>query len=110
MVLMTEAGYWNPLLWLLAFIITAALVYVIRSRGKKKYRPGTQQTMPFFSGNLPPEKGIKAVNLYWGFFEALEKYYRWLKRMHTGMVNDYIFSFVLLLIVLFTAVALGGLL
>jgi len=108
--LKTGAGFWNPLVWLAALLVTALAVYVIRSRGSKKYRPGTGQTMPFFSGNRPPEDGIKSGNMYWGFFEALKRYYKWMRRLHTGIVNDYVFIYVLVMVLLMAAITLGGLL
>ena len=108
-ILLTEAGFWNPLLWMLSFLIILVIVYAIRSRGRKGYRHGTDQTRPFFSGNISPEEGIRSGNLYWGFFEATKKYYKWLIRMHTGIVNDYVYCFVVLLLVILAAVALGGL-
>jgi len=109
-VLTTEAGHWDPILWLAAFTIILAIVYIIRSRGYKKYKRGTEQTLPFFSGNLPPAANIKSSNIYWGFFEAMGRYYKWLRRAHTGVVNDYVYSFVMLLVVILAAMTLGGLL
>ena len=109
MILLTEAGFWNPLLWLLSFLIILVIVYAIRSRGRKRYRHGTDQTLPFFSGNVPPAENIRSSNLYWGFFEAMKKYYRWLLRVHTGIVNDYVYCFVVLLVVILAAMTLGGL-
>jgi hypothetical protein len=107
-VLRTQAGWWAPLVWLAVFIIALAVAYVIRSAGKKDYKRGTEQTVPFFSGARPPEGNIAPGNLYWGFTEALKKYYRWIMRAHTGMVNDYIYSFVVLLVILLAALIFGG--
>jgi NADH:ubiquinone oxidoreductase subunit 6 (subunit J) len=103
----TGSGVWSPLAFLAAAAIILAVVYVIRSTGTKKYKKGTEQTLPFFSGNKAPEKNIASGNLYWGFFEALKKYYGWLTRLHTGIINDYVYSFVLLLVIIVVAL-LGG--
>jgi hypothetical protein len=108
--LTTGAGYWSPLVWLASLFIVLAIVHAIRSRGRKGYKHGTEQTTPFFSGNAPPRESIRPGNLYWGFFEALGRYYVWLKRAHSGVVNDYVYSFVLLLVVMLVALLIGGLL
>jgi len=108
--LLTEAGFWNPVLWTLSFFVILIIVLIIRSMGVKKYRHGTEQTTPFFSGNIPPEENIKSGNLYWGFFRYMERYYKILIRMHSGIVNDYVYSFVLLIVVILAALTLGGLL
>jgi hypothetical protein len=110
MTLTTQVGSWNPLVWLLSFVIVIVVVYAIRSRGRNKYKPRTEQTLPFFSGNIAPYENIRSSNLYWGFFRALGRYYKWLIRAHTGIVNDYVYCFALLLVVIMAAMALGGLL
>ncbi len=99
---------WSPLAWLSIFIVAAIIVYVIRSAGKKGYKKGTEQAVAFFSGGRPPEGNIAPGNLYWGFTEALKRYYRWLMRMHTGIINDYVYSFVLLLVIVLCTLVLGG--
>ena len=102
----TEAGFWEPLAMVAAFAIVTAIVYILRSKGVKSYSKTTEQTLPFFSGNIAPEENIKASNAYWGFFTAMGKYYGWAKGFHTGIVNDYIYFFVLLT-VLIAALTLG---
>jgi amino acid transporter len=89
--------YWNPLVWILGFVVLIAVVYIFRSRGQKKYKRGTAQTQVFLSGEEPPEaqeRHIKAHNIYWGFFETLKGYYERNMREHTGIINDYIIWFV----------------
>ncbi len=110
LVLRTVAGHWAPLVWLAGFAIALAIALLIRKLGRKKFREGTEQTLAFFSGNLAPEQNIASRNLYWGFFDQMRGYFELLKRIHTGIVNDYVFCFVLLLIVLLAAAAIGGLL
>lgn len=101
-ILETGTGFWNPLLGLGFFLLIILLVYLIRSQGEKKYKEKTEQTLPFFAGNLPSRKSLRIYNIYWGFFEALKEYYRWLKAVHTGIINDYIYWFVLVLVILLT--------
>ena len=106
-VLITESGMWSPITFLAASIILLIIVYLLRSTGTKKYKHGTEQTVPFFSGNKTPEKNIESSNLYWGFLEAMKGYYNVLTKLHTGIVNDYVYSFVLLIVII-AAVLFGS--
>ena len=88
----TGFGAWNPLLWLLAFLIALAVAILIRSRGRKDFREGAGRK-PFISGNEEPENGgghVPASNLYWGFTEAMKAYYQRLVPLHTGVPTDYV--------------------
>ena len=90
--LTTGSGTWNPLLWLLAFLVALAAAWLIRALGRKDYREGVQAE-PFISGNEEPENGgghIPASNLYWGFTEAMKAYYQRLVPLHTGVPTDYV--------------------
>ncbi|PJB21233.1 MAG: hydrogenase, partial [Euryarchaeota archaeon CG_4_9_14_3_um_filter_38_12] len=67
-------------------------------------------TKPFLSGNPEPEKEnvhIRAGNLFWGFTEALKDYYTPAVKEHTGIVNDYVYWFVIVLAVLFIIIGVG---
>ncbi len=97
---MLSLPYWNPLIYLLGFVVLIGVAYLFRSRGQKKYKKGTAQTQIFLSGEEPPEaeqRHIKAHNIYWGFFETLRGYYDKTIRAHTGIINDYILWFVTLI-------------
>lgn len=108
--LITASGYWNPLVWLAAFAIILVIVLIIRSSGTKRFKKGTDQTLQFFSGNRPPADNVDKDNLYWGFSRKLERYTAWLRSWHTGIVNDYAFAFAVLIIIIFAALAFGGVL
>jgi len=99
-ILKTGTGFWNPLLGLGFFLFIILLIYLIRSQGEKKNKENTEQTFPFFAGNLASRKSLRVSNIYWGFFEALKKYYGYLKAFHTGIINDYIYWLVLVLVIL----------
>ena len=80
------------LLWLLAFVVALGIAWLIRTRGRKDFRPG-DGLKPFISGNEEPEDGgghIPASNLYWGFTEAMKAYYQKLVPLHTGVPTDYV--------------------
>ena len=90
--LATGSGTWNPLLWLLAFAVALGIAWLVRTRGRKDFRPG-DGLKPFISGNEEPEHGgghIPASNLYWGFTEAMKAYYQKLVPLHTGVSTDYV--------------------
>lgn len=105
----TGTGFWNPLVWSVSLFIVVLLVYFVRCFGEKKYNEGTEQTLAFYAGNSPPKLAIKANNIYWGFFKALDKYYKALMNIHTGLVGDYVYWFVLTIVVILIALTVGGL-
>lgn len=91
--LLTEAGFWNPLAWILGLVVAAIIAWLIYSLGEKGFKAGTPQTEPFLSGNKEPRKDqvhIRAGNLYWGYLEALKGYYDRLVPLHTGNLHDYV--------------------
>jgi hypothetical protein len=105
----TGTGYWNPLVWIAAFVIIFLLVFIIRGFGNKTYKKGTGQTQAFLSGNVEYDKPLMHVqssNLYWGWTEALKWVIDALKKMHTGNVSDYVLWFVVVLGLLLLSVGL----
>jgi uncharacterized membrane protein YraQ (UPF0718 family) len=94
-----ESGYafWNPIIWIIVFVVLGIMVYFFRRQGQKEYKKDTDQTRIFLCGEEVPEAGerhIRVGNIYWGFFETLKEYYNQVVRAHTGIVNDYIIWFV----------------
>lgn len=86
-------NFWNPVVCLVVFLVVIALVYLLRNRGEGGYKKGTEQTKAFLCGEELPEvedRHVKAHNIYWGFFQALKKYYGPTIKAHTGIVNDYV--------------------
>jgi len=95
----SSLDFWDPLVCIIAFIVLIAVIYLFRSRGQKKYKKGTAQTQIFLSGEEAPraeQQHIKAHNIYWGFFQALKRYYDPTIKAHTGIINDYIIWFIAL--------------
>jgi len=99
LILETGVGSWDPAVFLAGFLILLLLSHLIWSRGDASYSKGVQEEA-FFSGELPPGDGIAAKNMYWGFTEALKKYYSWAINLHTGIVNDYIAWFIALMAII----------
>lgn len=107
-VLLTNAGFWSPLVWIAAFVVVTAIALLIRSRGEKGRKHGTEQEIPFFSGNEPSGESVHPSNLYWGLVHKLSRHYRILSRAHSGVVNDYAFSIVVLLVIILSVLIMGG--
>ena len=100
----TGSGFWNPLVWGIAILLTFLIVYIIRGFGIKDYKKDTEQVKVFLSGNPEYEKEkmhVKGSNVYWGFLETLKWLYNALDKMHTGNVSDYILWFVIIMGVFF---------
>ncbi|MCD6415063.1 MAG: hydrogenase [Candidatus Diapherotrites archaeon] len=94
---MFEGILWDPIffLWLLSLI--AVLVYLFGRLWNNSYNKG-EQVEPFLSGNEEQESNYPhASDMYWGFTEALKDYYVSMKEMHSNVVNDYVYWFVVVL-------------
>ena len=94
-----ESGYefWNPIIWLIAFVVVMVIVYFFRRQGQEKYKKGEAQAQIFLCGEEVPEaeqRRVRGGNAYWGFFETLKEYYSGIIRPHTGIVNDYVVWFI----------------
>ena len=105
----TGNGFWNPVLWVIAFVVIFLLIYILRGFGNKNYKKGTSQTQAFLSGNPEYEKElmhVKGSNLYWGWTEAMKWIIDALKSIHTGNTSDYVLWFVIIMGILFIFVGL----
>jgi hypothetical protein len=92
-VLSSGYGLWDPILWMLVFIISLVFAWVLWISGVSTYKKGSEQGRPYLSGNAEPAKGevhIRAGNLYWGFTEGIKGYYQRIVPLHTGIVTDYL--------------------
>ena len=104
---LTGYGVWDPVAWLIAFVVATIVVYLLWKTGESSYKRGTEQGRPYLSGNAEPEKGavhIRASNLYWGYLQALKGYYDTIVPMHTGILTDYVVWFVAVTAVLLVIV------
>ena len=111
--LIAESGYafWNPIVWVIAFIVVMIVAYIFRSRGQKNYKKGTDQAKIFLSGEEVPEpelRHVRASNAYWGFFETLKGYYTVVIRPHTGIINDYVIWFIVIIAICAIIVFIAG--
>ena len=102
--LSSGSGYWSPLVWGTALVVTFLIIYILRGRGQSSYKKGTEQTKVFLSGNEEPAKElmhVKGSNIYWGFTEALKWIYTLLDKIHNGNISDYILWFVVVMGIFF---------
>ena len=91
---------WSPLILILVFLILAIVGLIFRSKGDKSYKKDTDQTKVYLSGEQQPDaelRHVRAHNMYWGFFQALKRYYDPTLAAHTGIINDYVLWFISLI-------------
>jgi len=105
-ILRTEYGFWNPLVWIMTFVFAITFAYIVRMLGEKECKKDSEQTKIFFAGE-PLEKHMFS-DIYWGFFTGIKKYYKWIKKFHTGVVNDYVYWFTFILMLILIVLSAGG--
>lgn len=93
----TGHGYWTPLIWTLASLGVLILAILFWSRGRREYKRGTEQELPFLSGEKAENPRVGAPHLYWGFVEALRPFLSPLRDWHSGLINDYAAWFLVVL-------------
>jgi len=106
----TTGGYWSPIVWIVAFIVAFLMAYIMWGMGEKKHAKGEQEK-PFLSGQDEPSKEavhVRAGNIYWGFTETLSGYYDFMKKIHTGIINDYVLWLLGMAAIFFLAIVLPG--
>ncbi len=105
--LVTGQGYWSPLVWLALAAGVALLAWAFWSRGQRTYKAGTEQDLPFLSGERAPEGAhVGAPHLYWGFAQGLRPVLEALRTFHSGFLGDYVTWMVVLLAVALLVVTL----
>lgn len=100
----TGEGTWSPLIWVLAALACLILAWAIWMRGRRTYKRGTDQELPFLSGERMERPQVGAYHLYWGFVEALRPYLQVLRAWHSGFLGDYVGWFLVMLAVVFLIV------
>lgn len=89
----TSSGIWYPILMIIASAITFFISYSIWRRGEKSYKKNTEEDDIFFAGNPSPTgelAHVRGKNLGWGFVEAFKGFYLEMRKMHNGIINDYV--------------------
>lgn len=95
----TGQGYWAPLIFVVALLGVLILAVLIWSRGRREYKRGTEQELPFLSGEKAENPRVGALHLYWGLAEALRPLLERLRGWHSGNINEYAGWFLVILAV-----------
>ena len=90
-------SYWDPILWLVLFVImlvAACLVIVTgkSSRGQVLENTGAPvdgKYATFFSGEESLPSHVGGSDLFWGFKHDWKGYFKVMQGAHSGAVNDY---------------------
>ena len=88
---------WNPVLWLVLFVIVLAAVGIVivtgaGSRGRILDGSGHEEDgryATFFSGEKAVPSHVSGSDLFWGFKTDWKKYFTVIEEAHSGIVNDY---------------------
>lgn len=93
----TQAGYWNPIAWLVLFVIIfAAFMIAAFSTANAKGRLRASEAGnvdpkydTFFSGEANTYSQVGGSDLFWGLKHNLRHYFGFMHNAHSGIVNDY---------------------
>jgi multicomponent Na+:H+ antiporter subunit D len=89
-------SFWNPLVWLLLFVVIFLGVYIFMATSKStrgRMLEGGEGYDPkyatFFSGEQEEFSQVGGSDLFWGFKTDWKGYYRIMQGLHSGIVTDY---------------------
>ena len=89
-------SFWNPITWLVLFVVVFAAVAIVILTGKKS-RGAVLETSEnvdgkyatFFGGEASPFSHVSGSDLFWGFKKDWKGYFSFMDNLHSGIVNDY---------------------
>ena len=91
-----EFSFWNPLTWLVLFVIAfiAIAIVIVGGQANRGRVLDPSQTYDakyatFFSGEAEEFSQVGGSDLFWGFKTDWKGYYKVLTGLHNGNVNDY---------------------
>ncbi|MBR2696281.1 MAG: hypothetical protein IKE48_02110, partial [Parasporobacterium sp.] len=92
-----QLSYWDPILWLILFVIIIAAVCIViltgkRTRGKvlvNKTEEVDGKYATFYGGEKSEHSHVAGSDLFWGFKKNWGGYFKFMQNMHSGNVNDY---------------------
>jgi multicomponent Na+:H+ antiporter subunit D len=110
--LFTSNGSWNTIVFLGAVLVTTIIALILYSRGQKGTVPKGEGKKPYLWGNPTEIDGrpivIPGSNVYWGFVEAMGKYYKPMERLHSGLINEYVFWLICTIGIVIATVSFWG--
>ncbi len=107
-------SFWNPLTWLILFVVIMAAICIVALTGKKArgavLENGTKapdgKYATFFGGEKSEHSHVGGSDLFWGFKKNFKGYFKFMDKMHNGNINDYaimtVVAAAVVLIVVFT--------
>ena len=94
-----ELTVWDPILWLILFVIVfaavAVAIVITRKSVGKVMLSGSDNQDPdgkyavFFSGERSQYSHVVGSDMFWGFRKNFSKYFDVFHKFHNGNVNDY---------------------
>ena len=92
-----QFSYWDPMLWLVLFVVVmaAVLLVILLGRGKKRIRSMAGEEVadkyaPFFGGEKSTPSHAGGSDLFWGFKHDFKGYFRVMEKLHSGKLSDYV--------------------
>ena len=108
----TGNGSWNTIVFLGAILVTTLVALILHSRGQKGTVLKGEGKKPYLWGNPTEIDGkpmhIPGSNVYWGFIEALRPYYKPMEKIHSGLINEYVFWLVVTIGIVIAVVGFWG--
>ncbi len=93
-----KLSLWNPVLWLILFVIVLAAAGIVIVTGKSSrgrvLETSSQEVVDgkyatFFGGEKSTFSQVGGSDLFWGFRKDWKGYFKVIEGLHSGMVNDY---------------------
>ena len=92
--MLLSIGAWNPVSWLILFIIVLCAVFVVSVFGKRDRGPvncaADSKHAVFFGGEESQFSHVASGDLFWGFKHNLRGYLGFMSKAHSGVTNDYV--------------------
>ena len=87
-------SFWDPIMWLLLFVIvtcavTMAVLMGAKTRGPVREGTTEDKYATFFGGEKSDHSHVGGSDLFWGFKKDWSGYFRVMGGLHSGRVNDY---------------------
>ena len=88
-------GYWDPIIWLILFLVILTAVMIAAGLGKGSRGPVSEPVAAdpkyatFFGGEQSQHSHVGGSDLFWGLKHNLRHYFSFMHGMHSGVVNDY---------------------
>ena len=92
-----QFSYWDPVVWLILFVVVLAAVFIVMLTGKPsrgRVLKNTEEEVDgkyatFFGGEKSIRSHVSGSDLFWGFKYDWKNYFSVIQNMHSGVVNDY---------------------